>query len=261
MPQLTDSGFRDSGVYVAVLGVNLRDQVRLDDSVPLQFKYEAADCRIFYTLDNVYNMSRLWRDTVTAAFDDPSLCVEGSTGFSGADKAAPEPMNAESFNPNFDFSEPDSSLIDDNLDLSGGPQDKSTQAVSSTIGPCLEGDTCKFINQRCLSVKLRVCDTLDQTTDAFQCVPHQGPNTICPVGTSWKPITADTLRLKEQTSRGSGRAGVVGNNQPAAQVSTGACMPAIGSNSVICSGAVGKPCLECGDADGDGIVDGTPPSV
>jgi hypothetical protein len=52
---------RDSGMFTNYLGVNLRDQVRLNDTSPLQFKYEAADCRIFYSLANVWNMLRLWR--------------------------------------------------------------------------------------------------------------------------------------------------------------------------------------------------------
>ena len=70
VPQLTDAGYRDSGVFTAALGVNLRDQVRPNDMEPLQFKYEAADCRIFYSLANVFNYTRLWSDAVTAIFDD-----------------------------------------------------------------------------------------------------------------------------------------------------------------------------------------------
>jgi hypothetical protein len=71
----------DTGVWVNSAGINIRDQVRGNDLTPLQFKYEAADCRIYYTLANVFNMTRLWRDAATAAWDDPSFCVEGSTGF------------------------------------------------------------------------------------------------------------------------------------------------------------------------------------
>jgi hypothetical protein len=71
----------ESGIFTSVLAVNLRNQIRASDTTPLQFHYEAASCRIFYTLDNVYKMSKLWRDTVSAAFDDRSRCVQGSTGF------------------------------------------------------------------------------------------------------------------------------------------------------------------------------------
>lgn len=71
----------DTGVWVTSAGINIRDQVRENDLTPLQFKYEAADCRIYYTVNNVFNMTRLWRDAATAAWNDSSLCVEGSTGF------------------------------------------------------------------------------------------------------------------------------------------------------------------------------------
>jgi hypothetical protein len=92
LPSTTLECQRDSGMCTNYLGVNLRDQVRQNDSTPLQFKYEAAGYRIFYSLDNVYNISRLWRDAVTASFDDSSLCVEGLTGYSGnSSKPAPTP--------------------------------------------------------------------------------------------------------------------------------------------------------------------------
>lgn len=72
---------RDSGMFTIYAGFNLRDQIRPNDTEPLQFKYEAADCRLYYTLANVYNMSQLWRDTARAIWDDPSLCVADSTGY------------------------------------------------------------------------------------------------------------------------------------------------------------------------------------
>jgi hypothetical protein len=72
---------RDSGMFTIYAGFNLRDQIRPNDAEPLQFKYEAADCRLYYTLANVYNMSQLWRDTARAIWDDPSLCVVDSTGY------------------------------------------------------------------------------------------------------------------------------------------------------------------------------------
>lgn len=74
----------DTGMWVTSASINIRDQIRENDVMPLQFKYEAADCRIYYTLANIFNMSRLWRDAATAAWDDSSLCVAGSTGFPSA---------------------------------------------------------------------------------------------------------------------------------------------------------------------------------
>jgi hypothetical protein len=71
----------DTGMFVTYAGFNIADQMRRNDSVPLQFKYEAADCRLYYTLANVYNMTQLWRDVSNAAWKDASLCVENSTGY------------------------------------------------------------------------------------------------------------------------------------------------------------------------------------
>jgi hypothetical protein len=81
-----DHETRDSGMWVSFSGINLRDQIRKSDFdaggqlVPLQFQYEAAHCRIFYTVKNIYNLTQLWRDAAAAAWDS-SLCVPGSTGF------------------------------------------------------------------------------------------------------------------------------------------------------------------------------------
>jgi hypothetical protein len=83
----------DKGMWINFAGINLKDQLREgDDSrIPLQFRYEAADCRIYYTLDNVYNMTRLWRDVAAAAWEDPSLCVEDSTGYAARPDAESPP--------------------------------------------------------------------------------------------------------------------------------------------------------------------------
>ncbi|KAH0534195.1 hypothetical protein FGG08_007206 [Glutinoglossum americanum] len=68
-------------VYVTFASINLRDQVRKDETIPLQFAYEAADCRIFYTPQTIYNYTALWQYAADAIWSKPSLCVQGSTGF------------------------------------------------------------------------------------------------------------------------------------------------------------------------------------
>lgn len=75
---------RDTAISTTFEGFNLRDQIRKGDTTPLQFKYEAADCRIYYTLANVYNTSQLWRDAARATWTDSSLCVTDSTGYPSA---------------------------------------------------------------------------------------------------------------------------------------------------------------------------------
>lgn len=76
LPQLNDTG-----MWTNYAGISIRNQVRKNDDTPLHFKFQAADCRIFYTLKNVYNMSQLWHDAVKATWDDTSLCVKDSTGY------------------------------------------------------------------------------------------------------------------------------------------------------------------------------------
>lgn len=83
LPDRTDTG----EVYVTYASVNLRDQVRNGETTPLQFAYEAADCRIFYTTQTVFNYTRLWKYAADAIWTKPSLCVTNSTGFATAANA------------------------------------------------------------------------------------------------------------------------------------------------------------------------------
>lgn len=225
VPELTDNDHRDSGVYTSVLSVNLRDQIRLGDPMPLQFKYEAADCRVFYTLGNVFNMSRLWRDTVSAAFDDASLCVEGSTGYSNSSQAPPTQENVQAASLNFDFGEPDSALVGDSLDLSGGPQDSTTQAFSVYITLCDNTDGCTFRNQRCDKVLLPTCkDPLKFQSD-YRCIPYTSSDFGCPAGSDWRLKTADVLRLNEQEDKQAGLQSVMAYADSGSVAPVGACYP------------------------------------
>lgn len=80
---------RDTGMWVHHAGFNLRDEILKpdfdrdpnDQHLPRQFQYEAAHCRVFYTVKNIYNMTRLWSDVAKAAWTNPGLCVQGSTGY------------------------------------------------------------------------------------------------------------------------------------------------------------------------------------
>jgi hypothetical protein len=72
----------DTGMFTKYASINIRDQMRPDDLTPLQFRYEASDCRLYYTPSNVYNMSQLWRDVATATWDNATLCVSDSTNYS-----------------------------------------------------------------------------------------------------------------------------------------------------------------------------------
>lgn len=71
-----------SGIAINVASINLRDQVRKDDTTPLQFAYEAADCRIWYTPQTLYNYTMLWKYAADSIWGSKDLCVSGSKGYS-----------------------------------------------------------------------------------------------------------------------------------------------------------------------------------
>jgi hypothetical protein len=58
-----------------------QDQVRKGDAsgTPLQYIYEASDCKIFYTAETYADPDAAWKQAWDA-FQDDSNCVEGSTG-------------------------------------------------------------------------------------------------------------------------------------------------------------------------------------
>ncbi|KAK4223132.1 hypothetical protein QBC38DRAFT_459657 [Podospora fimiseda] len=80
---------RDSGIWVHHAAFNLRDEILKPDfdanpdgqHLPRQFQYEAAHCRIFYTIKNIYNMTQLWSDVAKAAWTNPGICVADSIGY------------------------------------------------------------------------------------------------------------------------------------------------------------------------------------
>ncbi|MCJ1432440.1 hypothetical protein MMC27_001796 [Xylographa pallens] len=76
----------DIGLYVTNRtvqgGVNLKSNIRAGDTslTPLQFVYEAADCRLWYTPAMINDISEVWKAAATAAWSNSSLCVANSTG-------------------------------------------------------------------------------------------------------------------------------------------------------------------------------------
>lgn len=71
----------DQAVWISTASFNMRDQVRNGENIPLQFVYEAANCRIFYTFNTIYNYTNLWQYAANAIWSNPGLCVQGSTGY------------------------------------------------------------------------------------------------------------------------------------------------------------------------------------
>ena len=65
----------------ASANVNLHNSVRVNDesSTPLQFIYDAADCRLFFTKEMFTDMSKIWEKTRRFMVGDDEICVKGST--------------------------------------------------------------------------------------------------------------------------------------------------------------------------------------
>ncbi|OCL11266.1 hypothetical protein AOQ84DRAFT_386953 [Glonium stellatum] len=222
----------DTGVFITYAGFNLRDQVRPNDTTPLQFKYEAADCRIYYTLSNLYNMSRLWRDVASATWNDPSLCVQGSTGYTSSHnttaKAPPAPLAIQvpSLNPAI----PDH--VDFNLNATGDLTDGRTtpSSRSSTIVPCgsdkscQEGAICSTISIKCSTGSLVERDLClppcRKTNTGDNC---QGANTFCNANQQLKTKLA-TIKISSTNA----------NNAFSPGVWAGFCNPTVGTPALGC---------------------------
>ena len=79
---------RKQPFFVTSASFNLRDQVRRENiTIPLQFLYEPADCRIFFTPSTWYNYTDLWKHAAEAIWHNVGLCVKNSTGY---DRSEPE---------------------------------------------------------------------------------------------------------------------------------------------------------------------------
>ena len=66
--------------------VNARDAIRQGDNsgTPLQFRYEPADCRIFYTAEMTMDISASWRAAADSMWGKTDHCVAGSLQRTGS---------------------------------------------------------------------------------------------------------------------------------------------------------------------------------
>jgi hypothetical protein len=72
----------NGAIYPIDLHVNLADQIRKDDKsqTPLQFIYEASDCRIWFTPEMLLDYTHLWQRAAEALWSNSTYCVKNSTG-------------------------------------------------------------------------------------------------------------------------------------------------------------------------------------
>jgi hypothetical protein len=69
----------ETGMSDVYTGFTLRDQVQRNETVPNQVQYMPANCRLYWTIANFYNYTRLWQDVHDAIFTDGGRCVAEST--------------------------------------------------------------------------------------------------------------------------------------------------------------------------------------
>ncbi|KAL4946227.1 hypothetical protein BDV06DRAFT_208881 [Aspergillus oleicola] len=147
---------RTNSFSSSVLSINLRDQIRLGDgnANPLQFHYEAADCRIFYTPSTCSSSSQPHLPTPSPAQaqaqrqqSTPSKGTNTNTAGSGERPTAADPSN-DILSAIDSFSHYDLLKCNEHKDCNGGghyacePISKrcvrscSTSAQSCNIGTC-----------------------------------------------------------------------------------------------------------------------------
>ncbi|KAF4911772.1 Peptidase S41 family protein ustP [Colletotrichum fructicola] len=201
----------DTGIFIDHVSFNLRDQLRKDDtSMPLQFRYDPADCRLYFTLDNVYNMTALWHDVFRAAFEDPSICVEGSTEYAsqgGRDKPPPDSsaVAAPTPRPGVTFTVDHDPSTDNGLPA-GEVLAKHSPRSPDTWGPCPAGtSTCSSDGRRCRTIRY-TCDegVFDETACAPSCQVQPGKPCIA--------FKADNIENSSQSSTKLKRAAVAQKN-------------------------------------------------
>jgi len=142
----------DNSMWTNFLGITLRNQVREGDPTPLQFLFQAADCRIYYTLENVYNMSQLWRDAAYSTWNDPSACVSDSTDYPTARNATsiklPPTTAVQALKFNYGLILDSPTNLNSTFDLLDGGNGKPRKL--GEYAPCVEGTSgCKKMNVDC----------------------------------------------------------------------------------------------------------------
>ncbi|KAE9981003.1 hypothetical protein EG328_011904 [Venturia inaequalis] len=217
----------DTGMYITYSSINLRDQVRKNSDTPLQFSYEAAHCRIFWTFHTVNNYTNLWKHAAKATWTDHSLCVEGSRGFASeandttnASPSASSPKSTATGNTTQSaFDIPSIAILPgetpDPIPNKAGAIVPVKRKTSLAIGPlctvdsakgtdsCSTGTICKLIIDGCTTTKP------SKPNKRFHCVPtcNPSPNTLpCPDGdeVGGKPCTPGKTVVQKGFSRKTG---------------------------------------------------------
>lgn len=220
----------ESSFYYTYAGFNLRDQMRPDGTTPLQFLYEAANCRIYFTLANVYNYTRLWQDAASAIWNDTSLCVVGSTGYatSGNSTAALSPpagttdQSISHYVMNLDNG--DINNIDFNILATGGIPDSPVSSIRSVSNyiDCTDHGQSQCRGQTCSPVTSICKDARNK--------PHQQTRYYCLPDCIVSPSAGCNCKPNHQAVTQQNRA-ATSLNKPHFN---GHCQPSSGNTELLC---------------------------
>ncbi|TVY36957.1 Peptidase S41 family protein [Lachnellula subtilissima] len=175
-------------VWITYADINLRDQVRRGGNIPLQFVYEAATCRIFYTPQTFYNYTALWTYAADAMWNNPSLCVKDSTGWSttsATNTTAPPASILPSPKPSAS-TDPKIGSIIMNV-LSGSPPSAHSPILDDGIPTkqgqlayegtsCSSESKCPTTDYFCLTTSLKCDSKTKKPVSGSYCVPVCNPN-------------------------------------------------------------------------------------
>lgn len=87
--------YNNLAVHRTMGSVNSREGFRQNDTsnIPLQFLYEPADCRIYYTPEMAVDMTAAWKTVADSAFHGINHCIAG--GFSGGQEGSREKRSVD----------------------------------------------------------------------------------------------------------------------------------------------------------------------
>lgn len=201
---------RGEDVFIFSESFNLRDQIRKGENTPTQFLYDAADCRIFYTPQTVFNYTNLWKHAAVAIFSDNSYCVKGSTGYSTTSSSSmspPPPPQAASNNAASSTLQTVNSLtgFDPATILAPGPNPKSnpsSASIRARENPAplgAPGSPCKSVSD--CGPRAPSCQAVSTCSGATLCVVPCRSNAFSPSSIGGRkcvrnsPITYVTVQV------------------------------------------------------------------
>ncbi|KAH7408333.1 hypothetical protein DE146DRAFT_645987 [Phaeosphaeria sp. MPI-PUGE-AT-0046c] len=187
----------DTGIFTNYASINIRDQMRANDSIPLQFHYEASDCRLYFTPNNYYNMSQLWRDVAMATWNDTTRCVPDSTNYSkrtNTERKSPPKSDREVPIPFAFVDRQNPSQLDISLNTSVGLVDTRRPANFNIFAQCTDDTGCG-VGLVCIP-KTTSCRAVNDGQQLNLCL--ETCNTLQGVSNGCKPITS---RLAQSTSQ------------------------------------------------------------